>query len=494
MDMHDIIGAIMDADDARWRTQEKIAEALGCSSYDPVFRSLISAMLVSGYIHLTGRALAEGPNVLRNAPIQPRFAGPPRRPQADTPPVEDDKLRIAGRIPLADGETPAGSASINDKERNPACVAAVMTPTGPTVRISAPIIHDSKSDWCAADDDGTVVLDAAGAQAFDDAVEKVIADANVAKAEYRARERVMDKARDEFMEQEKRRFDEDTADAKVDADWMVNTDEKYQRDRQAWLDNHVKELDPQRRAAYDELEAEYRKHLDVHGTDEDLRRAQEDRRAIRARQADLVTDLDEAQTNRLIALIQDLESGPGYRELQDIRRKVDDLFSAAGTWRFSSGENHWLNAMLTHDSAQAELDKHRAAVDELERMARPVDEQTAADIAAAKARYQAAEQAYEDLAGLPITTVEVPGQWGTVVVQAVQGEEGGDHRFLVDVRPANAHDNWAPGDNDGWRPTVGKLRELARTVRQMRDAATPAGYRPGPAGVFPGSQGDRHAR
>jgi hypothetical protein len=497
--MHDILEAISESEGARWRTEEKIAEYLECDPDDPAFKGLISSMLVSGFIHRRGRALEKGPNVLRAAPLPSRFAGPPRRPDTGATAIAEDKLRVAPRIPLAEDEKPVGSASLADKEGSPACVAGVMTASGPTVRIAAPITQESKRDWSGADDDATIVLDDAGVDELARSVEDVIAAAEAQKDRYRELERETDRTRDERIAAEALRYDPaapareamEWAERLMSEQWRVTSERKYQKRRQRWLDPFVEALDPESREAYDALEAEFQKNCNTPGDIgiDALVRAEQARRDIRAQQAEIVcADITAADVHRLFQVGDRMrKSSTHYKESQELRQIEKEILARAEPpGEIVRGRHNWLEGMLTHLSGEKSVDEYLYEAAAIERSARPVDDETMAKVLAARAANDAADEAYTQVAGMPIAEAEVSGQWGSIVVRATQGEEGNAHSFVVDMKPADADDSWTPGMNDGWRPTTGGLRRLVGMVTEMRDAAAPPGYRRKPAGVPPG--------
>jgi hypothetical protein len=80
-----------------------------------------------------------------------------------------DKLKIAGRIKLAAGETLAGSAAVPTDEGKVSPMAAIDGPDGRTVRLGVGILAEDRRSWSAANRGSTVPLDAARVDQLADA-------------------------------------------------------------------------------------------------------------------------------------------------------------------------------------------------------------------------------------------------------------------------------------------------------------------------------------
>lgn len=525
--MQTVYAAVTGADTAA-TSEDAIAEVLDDADADQV-EQLVASMLVSGYLKRERHAgLVAGPTPMpATPPPVPPGGRRPRHVPAQGGPLPD-KLRLGARrhpIPLGEGEALAGSVRLNDGDGGLACMAGVATPAGPTVRVGLPLSDEEKGRWNGTvkpqgdrdddvdeDDDDpvdedlpTVVLDDAGVDALDDAVCKAIVAGEQAKADLARLERDWDLARDARFAAEAMRFDPDAAgmrnprpsDVKdaaagwaedlANADWQIRNEARYQRERAQHMRDeaadvldHDSEYGRVLRARYEQLERDYQA-LDDAG-DDGGEPVWARRRRIRGKQANIVTPLSEDDVLELFRLDDQPLSKMPYPEAQRVNERIDRIMGSAGEKRFGGGYLQW---MLTHDLGATDLDKARAEREQLERYAKPVDEQTQALIDAARVRHATAEDAYDAAAGETVARYAIPGQGGALVVEVVQGEDGGPPHYLMDTCPAGEDPaTWDTGTFcDPWTPKPAQLRKLAATTRALRDGARLPGQRPRPSGV-----------
>jgi hypothetical protein len=98
--------------------------------------------------------------------------------------------KLAARIPLGDGETYAGSASIRSAG---IALAAVDGPDGRTVRLGVGIDPDEISRWSGANRGGTVVLDQQGMDQLREAIPQMLEAGKAGKARWRQMDRELDR-------------------------------------------------------------------------------------------------------------------------------------------------------------------------------------------------------------------------------------------------------------------------------------------------------------
>lgn len=110
-----------------------------------------------------------------------------------------DKLRLDGRIDLGPGEQLTASAKVEGSADYDAFLAATNGPDGPRLRLGIPYTDGDDRQWDAGDRGDTVVLDAAGLDAFDAAM----AEAKTAALKDRARFKPLFSQEEAFRGQQK---------------------------------------------------------------------------------------------------------------------------------------------------------------------------------------------------------------------------------------------------------------------------------------------------
>jgi hypothetical protein len=98
--------------------------------------------------------------------------------------------KVAARIPLADGETYAGSAAIRSAG---IALAAVDGPDGRSVRLGVGIDPDEIGRWAGADRGGTVVLDQQGMNQLREAIPQMLEAGKAGKARWRQMDKEIDR-------------------------------------------------------------------------------------------------------------------------------------------------------------------------------------------------------------------------------------------------------------------------------------------------------------
>lgn len=474
--MEAIYIAVRDARGPGSRYWDSIAGAVGVDPDDPDLDHLVRSMRVSGY-------LIDDPDdqeTLRigTTPLPATAGGtvPVRlRPRAVTA-RPDDKLKVAPRMLLRDGEQPCGSAAISDSESGLACQVGVMTPAGPTVRIGVPILHEDRRNWRGGNHGHTVVLDVAGVEQLHHAVEEIIAAARAAAGPFAALSRQCYQTRDELVTLLAKKFgDPKVADDYLTAWWRQRREEQSQQRRLADMQPAVDALSPADRARYEQLEQDYQQRAGYHPDPEQRAAAARVRWDTRRQQAQIVTGLSlahvcEYYTLENLVCPDSVQRARKNARLQQLEQRTTPQGRAYLYW-----------AEIHHRGSESHHAKI-AAVAGFQSRARPVTAAEAAEIDRVTRRHVELEDAYDSQAGSPIVTRVVAGGWGELVVQAVQGEDGDPHHFRVHVRPPGAGDDWQfPGED--WRPSTAQLRNLAATARRLHVSATPDGWRPPPAGV-----------
>lgn len=475
--MEQIYLAVRDARRSGDRYFDAVAQACGADPDSEGFTQMVKSMVVSGFLRDREGSLSIGPTPL---PSAGGVAVPARRPRPGTTAAGKDRLKIAPRMRLWDDEIPTGSDYVRTEDGLFACAAGITKNGIATVRLGIGILEVDKRNWSGSDGGSTVVLTGEHLGALDRAVENVIAAAEAAKEIYRAADRRLDKARDNYMFWESKRIGEDGAVKRRQYEDVIERESKmvtseYQL---GGAQEFVDQLDPPARAEYDRIFAQIHQHLgvDTRAIDK-LAAAQGARREILAQLAVLMPGIDLTldEARELMTLHDDSRYNPREEELRH---------KSGG---FVSGRWSWLERILNWHRGTTNSDDARYNLNWLEYGAKEVDAQTQEQIRKAHQETVEADAAYEAIAGMPIETVEIPAQWGTVMVMAAQGEEGEPHHFEMGVRPDGARPGWSPSDNgDPFRPKAAEMRKVARMVRTLYEGAIPAGYQAQPAAVIPG--------
>lgn len=480
--MLDIYRQVAKTKDRYNRYWDQVAIDLGLAEDDPQFEELVKAMKVSGFLRVNEDHLSIGPTPM---PDGEGGTVAVRRPRPGSSTQHPDRLRLAGRARLLDDETVTGSDYVKDKEGMMACAAGFTKAGQPTVHLGVGISDEDKRNWSGANLGSTVVLDADGVARFEKAVDELITTGEEAAKPYRDADRRLEQAMRDLMKAEKARVGEQAAEDRHVAE--QNLRDNIRRGGTSYADTHsrdiINNLDPDTRWNFDNLEADFAaltrqagqgyEHLDDCG-----RR----RRDIRAQQIALLhphVSVDEA---RELLELHDIAWTSRYRHqqvrLEELSEKV------IGSDREYQGNGYMARQFDAYDRERT-IDRFQREIEVVESQAQPVTPAQQAKIDAAWAEARAAQEAYDALAGQQLAAVEVTGQWGTIVMECHQGEEGDPHYYQADVRPAGVDPaNWMCGASlDPWRPTPAQLRKTAAVARTQLEQAKPEGWRAPPSGV-----------
>ncbi|MCX5070777.1 hypothetical protein OOJ91_33575 [Micromonospora lupini] len=192
-----------------------------------------------------------------------------------------DRLRLADRIVLRDGEHVVGSGSVAGSDGELMLGAAVDTPDGRQVHLAAPVYPDDKAAWrgghapsqATVVEDGeeltvdtgadvTVVLDAVDAATLPARIDEMIATATAGDKEYRQLLKQSLRLYDEQTRLESQRFP-GQGEEKIRLDWQVQQRLTVQGRRRRDYEQVAAKLSPQDRAVYDERQ----RRIDAAGQD-----------------------------------------------------------------------------------------------------------------------------------------------------------------------------------------------------------------------------------
>jgi hypothetical protein len=129
----------------------------------------------------------------------------------------------------------------------------------------------------------------------------------------------------------------------------------------------------------------------------------------------------------------------------------------------------YLRMLKTHHSAKTDLAHAWEDQAAMEATARPLDPATAADLQRVTAELDEANRTYDQMAGWPSATVEIPARnGGALVIEAIQREEEGGVDYRVDRKPADAPADWSTGHNgDPYTTTAAGLRKVAKLAADL---------------------------
>jgi hypothetical protein len=480
--MQELYLAVRDARPGSYENQwEDVAAKIGMDPNGSEFDQLVKAMKVSGYIRQKHDELTIGPVALPDASGAGVIAA--RRPRPDATAPNKDRLRLARRAHLWDDETLAGSDYVKDGDDRYACVAGVTKDGQPSVRVGLP--GYDKNGWDVGEKTGeTVQLDDAGVAALERGVDKVVQEGEASAAPYRAAERRLDLAGDRLKHAEGPRVGAQAAEDAFYAELNRESDQAL-RDRwtaEAGLELYANALDESEREEHDNQQAHYEGFQDQTGSEGHVRASGDERREARARQMLIFYPKLTLAEAREFLLIHEMD----YTQRSEAHEARDrELLAKMGlTSIYRSDEVTWLSGMMSVYGKDRAIDDKQALIERVKASARPVTAEQQAEIDAAWREIREAQAEYDKHAGNTICTVVVPGQWGDIVMEATQGEEGDAHQYRVDLRPPGSPKSWSPGHyGDAWQPKPAELRRLAAAVRQQYDQSKPEGWRPPPSGV-----------
>jgi hypothetical protein len=374
---------------------------------------------------------------------------------AARPPLPDP-LHIAERIQLAPGEQVIGSGSVADRDGGLLLAAGVATPDGPRVRLGVGIYDEDKQRWRGADAGATVVLDGDGVEQLADAVEEVIAQAATKRAEFRRICKEDERLRDLRAELESRRFP-GRGEQKIQLDWDLGHKQKVQASRARRLEAAAARLGAQDRAAYDALQEQ----IDA--------APHANRWLLREQQAAIICGLTVDEYREMRAL----EGEFGFRRRTPAEQaRLDELDAATGGAtdgkRTHRMRGRYVAYLWPYHDGEQDVAKLEQQVAEMEAAALPLDDHTAAELQRVVAEHTAVSDEWEQRAGDVSASAKVAGEWGDLVIEAIQGEEG-DVQYRMARRPPGASDEWSPGADGSmpFEPTPNSMRKVVALVRRL---------------------------
>lgn len=365
--------------------------------------------------------------------------------------------------------------------------------------------------------DVTAVLSADDAARLPGMVDDVIARAAEADRRYRPVAKELDRLYDERTRLESKRFVRSTdAERKMSLDADERRHEKYQPVRREHMQAAVDLLGPAERARYDGLQrqidaagvdrfepgreeqaaavsglsvGEYRELVEltkIHWRDRN--RAERDRydelvgrdKPLLVEQAAIVGGLTVDEYRELTALdkvgppVQATRYSPAAGRTPAQQARYEELLDApGGTTAATSALTRKLRGEYesyqgAHHTDKIEWVADREMLADLEARARPLDPADEAKLRQVVADHDRLEADIGALAGDVSASAEVPAlNGGSLVIQAVQDEEGGvDYR--VARKPADADEDWSPSDSgDPFAPTAAGLRKVGKLVGEL---------------------------
>lgn len=365
--------------------------------------------------------------------------------------------------------------------------------------------------------DTTVVIPADAAAQLPEQVDEIIAKAKEVDQEYKATTRQYDKLDREREKIEGKRFaDPADVERKKHLDHRMDHSTKYQKWRRDQMRKVRAKLSPEDQARYDELQEQIdRAGVDIFEADKEaeaaavcdlsvdqLRELQELKRIpytkrtraqharvdflggdgayrpdLLTQQAALVRGLtfDEyVELGRLRAIGDPKSLVKGGRNEQQEAR-YQQLVNAPGGATEATPEktrktrNGFENTQATHHDTKLEWAREKAEREELMSRAGPLNEKDAARLEQVNAELAVLGDRIDTLTDTK-TAVEIPGKDGkTLIVAAHQQEEYGGVDYVVDVRPADADEDWYSGsvtepyrtDDRGLQKVAGQLSALS---------------------------------
>jgi hypothetical protein len=373
----------------------------------------------------------------------------------------------------------------------------------------------------------TVVLDAADAATLPAVVDTVISRATEVDKEYKQLLKESDRLDAARSQLEAKRFGSDSEGRrKMDAEARVDQGEHYQRSRRRSMDAAVDRLPAQDRARYDDLQ----RQIDQAGQDawepgkeaeaatvcgltedefaelRDLGRIPWRQRSaaqtarhdelkfgagndslhpamppLLAEQAAIVCGLtvDEFREMEALERIPEPHRDPYFNRRRvrtpQEQARLDDLHtSPRGATGATARQTHklrtgYLSGQQTHHSSKfdvAEAREHLAAIDAT---ARPLAPSEAADLRRITTELNTVNTRMDELGGWTSATAEIPARnGGALVVEATQKDEYGGVTYTADRKPADADDDWTPGNTgDPFSTTPAGLRKLAKLAAAL---------------------------
>lgn len=403
----------------------------------------------------------------------------------DATTVMQDKLRLADRMPLRDGESVAGSDAMSVPE-GVVCAVGVASPDGPRVHVGLNIDDEDKTRWRGEDKGSTLVFDQAAALRLQRAAGEMAAAEQAGRQrdrELRDNTKALEKRRDKLLKQ---RYG-DLAEPIGDMLDSIDTHRYNLRRNKKHLDQCGDMLAAPERAAYDTIEQEIAAEIAKMPTDTDLDTpGSVDRQRVnelRKQQKAILAGLTPGELRTL----EYLEEKHPRRRTPDEAQQLRLLHDAPGgvQQRARHGKD-----IINFDGYAEHIDAEVIGIATSKRSINQLRSRTVPNpalddlVAAADSAYQQANnELFEFRDGTEFGTGTVPAQWGSLV-WATTIDEDGRVRHDLDRRPPDAEPGWQPG-SDPVRLTTAGVRKFTALVTNLMTAghnsaiaATPA---PAPA-------------